>query len=340
MKFSIILCHWKTGMMTAYTISQVLKYKGRHEVDILVLNNNAGDGSEKYLEPFMDQINYFEYPKDMMQSHGIGYDVLFELAKTEWVICLESDSFPTKYGWLDYYEDLINIDYHCAGSLLKLSGGTYIHPAGTLYNKDVYAKGWAYCKEIAYHYFPNMAMKEGFQCHLMVRKDICNDFLREPEDYIELADGYKPYYPQLAEKKCVHYLPVVGPFHNGMGKNQESIHTYGFRTMASEAQNVLLDNKQKIIKRIGAEPGQWFAWWQKAMGYSIYEIPTEVHWLPGKENQQQEYTLTENGVKHLWGISAYHGVTLNDEDVAKVKQSIPEQLYNSLPEYQKIKDGN
>jgi hypothetical protein len=106
--------------------------------------------------------------------------------------------------------------------------------------------------------------------------------------------------------------------------------------MESESPNVLLDYKKKIIFRIGAEPGQWFAWWQKAMGYSLYEIPTEVHWLPGKENQQQEYTLTENGVKHLWGISAYHGTDLADGDIAKIKQSLPEQLYNTLPEHQKI----
>lgn len=342
MKFSIILCHWKTGMMTAYTISQILKYRGRHEVDILVLNNNPGDGSEKYLQPFMEQITYLEYTdKDKIQSHGVGYDVMINLIKTKWFICLESDSFPTKFGWLDYYEGLINnVCVDCAGSLLRLSGGTYIHPAGALYRKDIWDKALQYCKEVDYYYFPNMAMSFGFACHLMIHRSIADEVLLNPEDYIELADGYKPYSADEAVRKSRYYSPVVGPFHNGMGKNQESIHTYGFRTMASESQNVLLDNKQKLIKRIGAEPGQWFAWWQKAMGYDIYEIPTEVHWLPGKENQQQEKTVMENGLTHLWGISAYHGTDLSDGDVAKIKQSLPEQLYNTLPEHQKIKDGS
>jgi hypothetical protein len=36
-------------------------------------------------------------------------------------------------------------------------------------------------------------------------------------------------------------------------------------------------------------------------------------------------------------VSAYHGTDLQDGDVAKIKQSLPEELYNSLPEHQKIK---
>jgi hypothetical protein len=339
MKFSIILCHWKTGMMTAFTISQILKHKGRYDVDILVLNNNAGDGSEKYLEPFMDKVNYFEYPKDKLQSHGVGYDVLVNLIKNEYFICLESDSFPT-HNWLDYYERLIQDRYDCAGSLLKLSGGTYIHPAGALYRRTIWQEAMDYCNQTQYHYFPNMCRFEGFDFHTMVHKSISNAVLSSPEDYMELAEGYKPYFPQKAEQKAIHYLPVVGPFHNGMGRYNESIKTYGLRNMGSGEIDVMLDNKQKLIRRVGAEPGQWFSYWQKAMGYKIFEIPTDVHWLPGKENQQQEKTVMENGLTHLWGISAYHNTTLNDEDVAKVKQSLPEQLYNSLPEHQKIKDGN
>jgi hypothetical protein len=173
----------------------------------------------------------------------------------------------------------------------------------------------------------------------MVHKSIVNEVLAEPEDFIELADGYKPYYPQLAEKKAAHYSPVVGPFHNGMGKNNESIHSYGQRTMESEVGNVLLDNKWKIIKRIGAEPGQWLAWWQKAMGYKIFEIPTEIQWLPNRENQQQEYTLMENGFKHIWAGSSYldmKGTEMND--VYEFKKNQIEKLYNSLPDHQKIKE--
>lgn len=337
MNFSIILCHWKTGKMTAFTVAQILKYKGDHEIEILICDNNAGDGSIAYLEPFKDQITVVDYPKDKLQSHGIGYDVLFELAQNEWVLCLESDSFPIKEGYLDYYCRLINEGYDGAVSLLMLSGGMYGHPAGGLYRRSIWVKAWQYCKDIEYFYFPNMGMKDTFKSHIMVHKSIINEFLAEPDNYIELVDDYKPYNPQKAEQRCVHYMPTVGPMHNGMGRLQESLKTYGARNPETEVPNVILDNRAKIIYRIGYEPGQHHYYWMLANGYKIFHIPTETKWLPEKEGRQQEYTLNEAGIKHLWAISAYHDYTPEAEkEVALFKQSVPDQLYETLPEHQKI----
>lgn len=337
MKFSIILCHWKTGKMTAFTVAKILKYKGDHEVEILICDNNAGDGSMVYLEPFKDQVKVYDYPKDKLQSHGIGYDVLFEMASNEWVITLESDSYPTIDGWLDYYVGLINSGYDGAASLLSLSGGVYGHPAAALYRRSIWAEAWNYYKQVEYAYFPNIAMKDTFQSHLMVHSSILVDFLKSPEDYIELADSYRPYSARKAQHRLDYYYPTVGPMHSGLGRLQESLKTYGLRNPETEVPNVILDNRAKIIYRVGSEPGQQHYYWQLAKGYKIFHIPTETKWLPGKEAQQQEYTLTENGVKHLWGISAYYDYTPeNEEEVAELKQSIPDQLYNSLPEHQKI----
>jgi hypothetical protein len=259
------------------------------------------------------------------------------LVSNEWVICLESDSFPIVEGYLDYYTRLINQGYDGAVSVLSLSGGVYGHPAGGLYKRSIWVEAWKYCKEIEYYYFPNMGMKDTFACHIMVHRSIVNEFLVNPEDYIELADGYKPYYPQKAEQKAAYYIPTVGPMHNGMGRLQESLKTYSSRNPETEVPNIILDNRAKIIYKIGFEPGQHHYYWMLAKGYNICNVPTEVKWLEGKENQQQEYTLNEAGIKHLWGISAYHGTDLKDEDVAKIKQSLPEQLYETLPDHQKIK---
>lgn len=337
MKFSIILCHFRTGKMTAYTISQILKYKGDHEIEILICDNNAGDGSIEYLKPFMEHVVVHGYPKDKLQSHGIGYDFLFEYAHNEWIIALESDSFPVQDGWLDFYVRLINDGYDGAVSLLQLSGGKYGHPAGGLYRRSVWVDAWKYCKHLQYYYFPNMAMKDSFSSHIMIHESIVRNMLSAPGDYIELAEGYKPYTPSIAKEKWLHYFPTVGPMHNGMGRVQESVRTYGGRNPETEVPNVLLDNRAKIIYRVGYEPGQWFYYWMLAMDYKIFHIPTETKWMPGKEAQQQEYTLTENGVKHLWAISAYHDYTPeNEKETAIYKQSIPDQLYSTLPEHQKI----
>lgn len=324
--------------MSAYTVAQILKYKGNHEIEIIICDNNADDGSIKYLEPFKEHITVVDYPKEKLQSHGIGYDVLFELAQNEWVICLESDSYPIADGFLDFYVRLINEGYDGAVSLLLLSGGVYGHPAGGLYRRSIWKQAWLYYKNIEYAYFPNIALKDTFSSHLMVRADILTEFLQSPEDYIELSDAYKPYSILNAQHKLDYYSPTVGPMHSGLGRLQESVKTFGARNPETEVPNIILDNRAKIIYRVGMEPGQSHYYWQLAKGYKIFHIPTEVKWLPGKEMQQQEYTLTENGVHHAWGISAYHDYTPDAEkDVALLKQSIPDQLYETLPEHQKIK---
>ena len=339
MKIAILIPHYRTGKMTAYAIAQFLKYKGDHELQILISDNNAGDGSVKYLEPFKDQITILPYPKGIIQSHGIGLDRLVPLVDAPLFITAESDSFPTKEGWLDYYVNLFEEGYDMGGSLLQLSGGQYIHPAGAFYTPSLWYQAKAYCEQINYAYFSNMAMKEDFACHLMVRKDFLNEFLGNPEPHIILSDGMKPYSQGKAMDNRVYYKPVVGPFHNGMGRLQESVKTYGMRNMSQDSENVLLDNSANLIYRIGYEPGQWLAYWAMATDKQIFSIPTEVKWLPNRENQQQEYTRMENGFHHCWGVSAYHEFSPADAmDVAKVKQELPEMLYSTLPDELKIND--
>lgn len=337
MKFSILIPHYKSGKTTSHALSQLLKYKGKHDIEIFIVNNNSTDKSFKYLESFGNAFYFINYPLAKLQSHGIAFDFVMPYVKTEWVISIESDSFPTKEDWLDYYEDLINKGYDCGGSLLSLSGGEYLHPAGMLFKKSTWEEAKEFCDKTPYFYYPNMAMKEGFACHTMVHMDINEEFLKNPEDYIELADGYKPYYASLAMQKGEYYSPTVGPMHNGMGGNQESIHTYGRRCAATDVSTILLEKAQKIVKRIGYEPGQFFYYYQLAKGKKIFNIPTETKWLPNRENQQQEYTIMENGFKHIWAGSSYLDMKGTDQnDVYEFKKNQIEELYNSLPEHQKI----
>jgi len=142
MKFSILIPHYKTGKMTAYCIHKILKHRGNHEVNIIVVDN-SNDGSEEYFMPFAEKFGthewcdgwYIPYPSDIMQSHGLAFDYALENVPniTPYFITLESDSYPIDDSWLDYYENLINEGYDMAGSYLRLSGGQYIHPAGAMY---------------------------------------------------------------------------------------------------------------------------------------------------------------------------------------------------------------
>lgn len=334
MRFSVIFCHYKTGKMSAYAVAQLLKFKGNHDLDIYVVDN-SGDESINYLTPFLDSIHIVKYPKNLMQSHGIGIDYAMPNIKTEYVITMESDSFPTKPDWLDYYENLVCKGFDCAGSILDLSGGRYVHPCGMLLKRSVWQEAKAYCDKIEYLYFPNMAMKQKFACHLMIHKSIVDDVLDNPDDYIELADGYKPYTKNKAFDKCLEYAPSTGPFHNGMGSTEESVLTYGQRAIETYALDVLLNNKKKLIKRIGYEPGEWLSFFCAANRKNIFNIPTQTKWLDDEPGFQQEYTIMENGFFHCWGITAYRDVD-EKNPVAKLKQGMEESLYERLPKHQRI----
>lgn len=338
MNISILISHFKTGKMTAYTIYKILEHSANHNIEILVCDNNARDGSIEYLSPFKDKIKIFEYPKNIIQSHGIGYNYLLPYVNNEYFITLESDSYPIKNGWLDYYKLFIDNDYDIAGSLLQLSGGKYIHVAGALYKKSLWHEANLYCHSLPYHYLSNFGYYEGFDCHVMVHDDIWRFFLEKPSAFVKLPDSKKDYNTEQILQNEHYYHPVVGPFHNGMGMTQETVNMIGARNPVTDPKQIILNGRDKIIHRVGYEPGQWLTYWAIAKGKKICEIPTETVWMPNRENQQQEYTLTENGVKHAWGVSSFAFSDKEDiQDIAVRKKKLPEELYETLPEEYKIK---
>lgn len=339
MNFSILIPHFKTGRMTAYAVAQVLKYKGRHRIEILIVDNNDGDGSIDYLKPFAQHVKIFPYPKGVLQSQGIGINFLMSHVNNEHVITMESDSFPTNETWLDYYENLINEGYESAGSLLKLSGGTYQHPAGALYKKSIWETADLYCKEMGYIYFPNMAYKEGFPCHIMVNQSEFETLYNEHLCTLTLHDSYKRLTKEEFLERAEKYKPVVCAFHNGMGLLQERYTTYGIRTAETDIPHIPVStiSNPKVIYRMGYEPGQWLHYWMVQIGTKIHNVPTEVKWMAQRENQQQEYTLMENGFKHLWGVTAYSGCEVAElRDIIDHKQKQVDELYESLPAEYKI----
>ena len=351
--YTILIPHYKTGKMTAYCLSQIAKHSGGRPLEVIIINNSPEDGSEKYFNQITipnSVVIITSYPKDLLQSHGAAFD--FALANgnvsNEYFITLESDCFPVKDNWLDWYDEIIRNDGVCTGSILKLSGGTFLHPGGAMYKKSEWKQALQYSDFMNqfYYYLPNMGMKENFSHHLMIRKSAFPEFCRAPLKFgVELHDSYLT--PDLYLKgglyangilnKAKAYEPMTKVFHNGLGSTQESINTYQARSIHTHYADALLTTKEDIIYRIGYEPGQWFGYWMMANGKQIFEIPTKVVWMPNRENQQQEYTLTVNGVKHLWGMTAYNGATGEAlKDIIDHKNSLLDELYNSLPNNQKV----
>lgn len=340
MRISILIPHYATWKMTFYAIHQLLKCKGRHQLDIFVVDNKPGDGSANNLKFFGDKINVLPYPSHLLQSHGIGYDFLVPHLRTEVFATIESDSFPTKENgeWIDWIEQLVKQGYDSAGSCLDLSGGNFVHTAGAFYKKSIWQQCKRYIDNVEYAYFPNVAMKEDFRCHLMVHDSVLDQFMTAPEKLINLAPEYMGKDEDFFAQRLAEYTPLGrGVFHNGIGNTDESIHTYDQRNAISERHNVLQDNKKPLIWRIGCEPGQYFCYWMLANGYKPYAIPTNVVWMPGREKQQQEYTISEPGFKHLWAITAYNDATTPElMDIINFKKQQMEDLYNSIPANERI----
>jgi hypothetical protein len=340
MRYTIIVPHWKNGKTTAYCISNIMRHSQGRQIRVIIVDNSFPDPSIAYLSPFLDNesIEVVPYPEGLAQSHGIAFAYALQEVDTEWFITVESDSFPTEPGWLDYYDKLIANGYDAAGSFLKLSGGHYMHPAGALYNKKIYDRADAYCRGVKYHTFPGMAeVYEGVGAHVMVLHTSYNKFLENPGALgIQPTGSYAGLTPgQLVEKE-IAYRPVLNAFHAPYGNNNEEFETYGKRSMRSEPERIIQQYDKEIILRMGLEPGQFFAYWMSAMGYNLFPIPTETKWLFEREFQQQEHTITEHGFKHLWGVSAYYKADIPAyQDIIDHKHKVINELYETLPENEK-----
>lgn len=338
MNASVLIPHYKTWKMTFYAIYKVIKHRGRHQLDIWVVDNNPTDGTAENLKFFGDKIKILPYPLGRLQSHGIGYDFLTPYLRTECIITMESDSFPESDDWIDWYELLMKDGYDSGGSCLDLSGGQFVHTAGAFYKKSIWQKAKRYVDEVEYSYFPNIAMKDGFPCHLMVHKSVMDQFMTAPEKLVNLAPEYIGKDEDYFAKKLAEYMPIGrGVFHNGIGNTDEAYATYRERNVVTERDHILQDNKKPLIWRMGFEPGQWFCYWMLANKYKPYAIPTETIWMPNRVNQQQERTEMENGFVHLWAITAYNDAT-NPElmDIIDYKKNMMEELYNSIPANERI----
>jgi hypothetical protein len=324
--------------MVSYSIAQFMKYRGRHDIDIIVIDNSYPDKSIDYLIPF-EEVMVLENRSKLISSHGVALDMAMRIVNNEWVICAESDSFPTSTKFLDDCEEIVKAGYDGAGSLLSLSGGRYKHPCGALYKKSIWEEAKEYFSNIPYNYYPNFMMRDNFAVHTMIHKAWVDRVSDNPDDWVELSPEYKGDVKKIMKEKLTYYKPIgTGVFHNGMGGKQETLMTYGRRTEELDSPFIILNEKSpKIIGRLGYEPGQAFHYYEVATGRKLHYVPTETNWLPGKENQQQERTVMNNGFTHLWAGSSFlsmKGTAMND--IYEIKNKIIQDLYNSLPKHQKI----
>lgn len=353
MDVTILIPHWRIGKTTAYAVAKVVEHSKNHNVKIVVIDNSIGDRSIDHilLTNLRHHCTVIHYPAGLLQSHGIAFDFAIKqgLVQTKYFITLESDSYPTHDRWLDYYEDLVNTHApDIAGSKLQLSGGEYIHPCGALYKIDGWYAANAYCIGLngMFYYFPNMIIKEGFKCHAMVRRKMIDEDFGHLNIHVHdsgwaFAEEYDRLQKAQVLEKALTYQPVTGPFHNGMGKLQESITTYGARSLVTGIQDLILGDVDDVVLRIGYEPGQMLSYYLcGAPGFKCMSIPTTGKWLTGRIGQNQEYTIMESGLRHEWGITAFNDQRTDADPAVQAvidfKMNRLNELYESLPADSKL----
>ncbi len=301
MKTTILIPHYRTGAVTAHSVKRFLQCRGRHTINIVVIDNSNGIGVDRI--PKSPDVTIISYPVDLLQSHGIAFDYALQNHSDlidECFITAESDSFPIADTWLDHYEDYWNQGWDMAGSRMKLSGGEYVHPAGAMYRKTNWIEARECVDSYGYHFYDSGLSSPS--CISLMRK--------------EKIIG------EIAEEKLKRYLPVAeSVFHQGMAFCDDSLDRYGARSISNQPQAILPRDGVDEYRRIMYEPGQWFSYWHLARGKRIKEVPTEIRWMPGRVNQQQEFSLMENGLKHLWGITAWDGSECEEmQDVIDFKR--------------------
>lgn len=332
-RYSVIVPHYQTGKMTAYCLAKLLKYSVQR-LDIIVVNNSPSHPDNVFLRPFQREVTILPYPSDRIQSHAIAIDYALPHINTPYFIVVETDSFPTQPDWLSYYDRLVDAGVDAAGSVLALSGGTFLHPAGALYKTATCREALQQCLKSDYTYFPNASVRHNFAYHLMVHHRVLAAFCADPETFnIVLHRDYVGLLPEQRMQRAIDYKPVDGLFHCGKGRRDDVVGNHGQRTLASESEVVVEDGILDIIHRVGYEPGQFLCYWLVAHNRTLFPIPTETVWMPNRTGQQQEYTMTEHGFKHLWGMTAYHGCTVPElQDIVIAKEQLMNSLYASLPD--------
>lgn len=341
MDITVLIPHYKQWRITCYTVYQFIKYTEGTDIEILVINNSYPDDSVFYLNPFKlhPRVKIIDHVTDQCNSHGVAYEFAMQFVKSKYVLLSESDCFPTR-PFLDYMDLFIRNDYDLAGNIMQLSGGRYLHPGAALLKVDLWREAKHYYENSPYHYLSNFGMVDGFAAHVMIHDDIWEFFLQKPGAFVELPEGKRNCTREgVLENERFYKTIAHSALHNGMGMASETVPMIGQRNQNNQPQQILLTGKEKIVHRVGYEPGQAIFYWAIANGKKICEIPVEeIVWMPGRENMQQEYTLSENGCKHIWGCSSFAYSDIPEiRDVIERKNKLPEELYNTLPEEYKIK---
>jgi glycosyltransferase involved in cell wall biosynthesis len=103
-------------------------------VEILVIDNHSVDGTAEYLAEQPD-VRVVRTPLNI--GHGLGLDLAFAHARTEYVVALDVDAFPISPEWLDVVLQPLNQGAMVAGAYVQRA---FIHPSFLAMRRNDYLR--------------------------------------------------------------------------------------------------------------------------------------------------------------------------------------------------------
>lgn len=309
-QLSILIPHFHTWRWTAICIHALATYGVPVPCEIILVDNSPGDPSIKAISEtdLVKTPGLQIIPGDPnFTAHGQGYSIGYNHTDPESsdVFCMETDSFPVRGGWFDEYVKA-SATADLVGPEMKMGAGTYIHPAGALYRREIIeeAKKWQ-SKHYEWVFCPGAGSAFGVSdkaCHVVAH----NTWLAE-----------RAIDPTLRE--AIEVWKRTGPFQEMRCFDEEGFENYMLRT---RIQHLEPHGGKETYNKIGFEAGQFLSYFAEKRGFRVLRAPCEVEWMPGKAGQQAAFSRVFGGFLHVWAgsVSSIPNGLADDVRAFKVKQ--------------------
>lgn len=315
-KLSIICASYRQPFWLAIMVSAFKKYPFSIESELIVTDNSPGHPSIKVLTetPLGDGVKIVQGNPDF-PSHGMGYCKAYDASDGDWIMCTETDAFPTQHAWGDHWLKE-SPDYDLIGPLVPQSSGLYLHPAGAMYRRTLIeaAKNWQEAHK-QWVFVPGagaMLKTHPKACHVVAHADW-------------LADQLVPGDMQAQ----INLWKQAGPFQEMRSfDDDDSFETYPHRT---GIHNFEPRNGKLFYNRIGYESGQWLAYFAERNGYRVLRAPNEMIWMHGHEGRQAAESRVFGSCLHVWGGSVTSCFPQNmASDVVAYKKKQQEKYFEMM----------
>lgn len=294
-KLSIIAAHYRTPIWTAIMAAAFKKYPFSLESELIICDNSPDHPSIRALTETSlgEGVKIIQGDPDF-PSHGHGYDLCYDQADGDWIMCTETDAFPIMHGWGENWIKA-SVDHDLIGPIVPQSSGAYIHPAGCFYKRKLIeaVKGWQKAHE-QWVFVPGagaMLKTHPKACHVIAHQDWLGDMM-VPLDLQKQIDLWKQ----------------AGPFQEMRCFDEDTFEDYGQRTGIKNMEPV---NGKMFYNKIGFESGQFISYYAERNGWRVFLAPNEILWMQGHEGRQAAESRVFGSFVHVWGgtvtsVSAQH----------------------------------